>query len=116
MKKILWVSRHPIRRDQIKELRQIHGDIEIISMATKVTDPYDIKLKMEEIQADDVVVVLPLNHIATLISIGIQPLRAVMDHRYYEEDGITKVQYRHEYFERIKNVEIEREKVLKEEV
>ena len=62
LKKILWVSRHTMTDEQMKELLEFYGDSEIIQLDETVTDTDEII----SYNADVYAVVLPVDLIAEL--------------------------------------------------
>jgi hypothetical protein len=106
MTRILWLSRHKPEEEQIKELREKLGYIEIIQKSVTVSSIDEIKQLMEEVQAQEMVVVLPPNLLAELTNPkhGLpKPIRAVMN-RIVHENG--EVEFKHSHFERVERVEI----------
>ena len=111
MNKILWLSRHEPQPVQVEELEKIFGTVDIIQVSTVINKVDEIIQIMKENNADEIVVVLPLNLISELLRQGVKPLRAVME-RILKEDG--DVEFRHSHFERIMKIEIITEKLGEE--
>lgn len=103
MVRILWLSRHNPKDEQVKELTEKFGGVEIIQKSVTVSSANEIKELMEEVQAQEMVVVLPTNLLAELTNLGFQPIRAVMN-RIVHENG--EVEFTHSHFERVERVEI----------
>jgi len=99
MKRILWLSRHEATEDQVKELSEKLGDIEIIQVSQTVKTAEEVLALKEENECEEMVVVLPINLMAELTTKGIKPLRAVMI-RQLDESG-ENAQFIHSHFERV---------------
>ena len=78
MIRILWVSRHDPLTEQIDELTQAFGDIEIEQYVDVVYNVGQLLEVYDEGLFDEMVVVLPVEIIRQLILHGIKPLKAVM--------------------------------------
>lgn len=105
MKRILWFSRHKPMLEQARDLGEnvFHETVEIIQKHKEIKNGLEVKEIMEEINADEVVVVLPINLISQLIAHGIRPYRAVMERVVGDKN-----KFRHKYFERIDEVYMEK--------
>lgn len=62
-----WVSRHKPLPAQIRELRRIFGDVEIIQISRTFRDAGDVYEDVKASGAEYAVVVLPLSMIARLV-------------------------------------------------
>lgn len=102
--RILWLSRHSPEDDQIAELKEIFGKIEIIQKSETVNDAYEVRGIMEKARAKEIVAVLPLSILAGLLRIGIQPIRAVMKREVISDE---EVNFHHDFFERVIKIEVE---------
>ena len=98
MIKILWVSRHEPLREQVEELQQVFGDVEITRYCDIVYSGAQLVQVFDDGEYDEMVVVLPVELIRQLIIVGIQPLKPVL-HREVIRFG--EVRLRHHHFERI---------------
>ena len=104
--KLLWLSRHDPFLDQIEELNDIFGeDIDIVVHRYPVKTGAEVVQIMKRTKADEVCAVLPINLIEEVVALGIQPIRAQME-RILSADGVIFV---HDYFYRIKKLDIIRE-------
>lgn len=99
--KILWLSRHSPNNKQVEELEQKFGDVDLFHVSTTINHPNEVKQLMEEFKCDEIVTVIPLSIIAKLTGMGIRPIRAIMSR---ELDNKNVPVFKHERFERIKNV------------
>ncbi|MEM1554871.1 MAG: hypothetical protein QXU09_04435 [Thermoproteota archaeon] len=113
MKRILWVSRHPVLPSQLNALRKLFGEVSVDIFLQHL--PY---LSAEEIVNhikaggyDEVVVVAPLSVIAKLCELGVKPLWAEMEQVPPElsETQVNGRFYRFKRFRRIKEIKIEYE-------
>ena len=105
--KILWLSRHEPQKTQVDELKEVFGNVEIIQENKTIEDVKEIKRLMQEYNADEVVAVLPINLLGSLTELGIYPLRAVMEREVNE----GSVEFKHKYFERIKGIKVDYERL-----
>lgn len=104
--KLLWLSRHDPYPDQIEELEDIFDyDLEIVVHRNPVRTGAEVVQVMKRIGADEVCAVLPINLIEEIVELGVQPIKAQM-YRVTTDDGVTFV---HDYFYRIKKIDIVRE-------
>lgn len=118
MKKVLWISRHCMTKEQSDDLKRIVGDeIEIVPWKETLHSLTEIKPLIEA--ADLIAVVLPLSLLAELLKIsdGKMVLQSVSARipsgkMHTVADGIVEpeFEFRHKYWERIIkiNVEVER--------
>jgi len=94
---------------QVEDLKRIYGeDVKVIQVHENIKSIDRIIELMREYPVNDIVVVLPIELIQQLIERGIRPLRAKME-RVIRDDGTCE--FKHMYFERIKNVKIETERL-----
>lgn len=61
MKKVLWISRHNMTQNQLKDLARIYGKIEIKQIDKTIENAAEIKDSIDE--CDIIAVVLPLEKI-----------------------------------------------------
>ncbi len=100
---ILWVSRHPPKDEQKIELEEVFGHVHFIQISKTIKDGWEVTDLKEKYETEEVVAVLPIQIMAQLTRMGIEPIRAIMD-RNVKENG--DVEFVHERFERIEKVEI----------
>lgn len=98
MIKILWVSRHEPLREQVEELEQAFGKVEITRYCDIVYNVAQLMEVYDDGEYDEMVVVLPVQLIRQLVMVGVKPLKPVL-HR--EVIGFGEVRLRHHHFERI---------------
>jgi len=104
---ILWISRHPIRDEQIEEIHTLFtegGGVAVTQVSRTFRGADEIVTLAEEMEADEIVAVLPLNIIAQLTQTRYKPIRAVM-HRHVDETT-GKVTFMHSHFERVERVDV----------
>ena len=106
--RVLWLSRHAATEEQRKELERIFGTVHIIFRSETVPNGKRVVEIMDEQDIDELVAVLPVNILAELLRLGIQPIRAVME-RELLDDGNAVFHFKH--FERLREVKIETEKL-----
>lgn len=113
MKRILWLSRHKPLPSQIRELKRLFGEVEVVQDPNPFSSAEEIKKRFEEGGYDDLVVVAPLSVIQRLTQLGIKPLWAEMRQVPVEEAEVvaTGRGYRFERFRRIRAVKIEFEEL-----
>ena len=102
--KILWVSRHEPLREQLDELQQAFGDVEITRYCEVVYTVAQLLEVYDDGMYDEMIVVLPVESIRQLILMGVRPLKAVL-HR--EVIGYGEVRLTHHHFERILYVDVQ---------
>lgn len=98
MIKILWVSRHKPLREQVEELEQAFGKVEITRYCDIVYNVAQLMEVYDDGEYDEMVVVLPVQLIRQLVIMGVKPLKPVL-HR--EVIGFGEVRLQHHHFERI---------------
>lgn len=106
---ILWLNRHRPKQNQIQALRDYFGDIEVIEKVIGLdTNPVvgidQIQEVMRETNADEIVAVVPVTHLAELTHRGIYPIRAIMKRDPLEErNHLDEIEFEYifEGFERI---------------
>ena len=112
--RILWVSRHYPTDEQHLSLEEIMQErIDFVVCSQSVPDAKVIIPLMKQYECDDVVVVLPLNILSDLCSLGVKPIRARMD-RNVKPTGDTT--YKHATYERILKADVLFEQLEKGEV
>lgn len=75
MKKILWVSRHPMNGIQMPALRRMFGeDAEVVEETRPFDSAEKIVARYREGRFDDIIVVAPLSVLAKMTELGVQPL------------------------------------------
>jgi hypothetical protein len=94
--------------DQYRELERIFGDIEVVVKMVEIKAAQEVKDLIEKVDATEIVVVLPNRLIEDLISLGVKPIRALMD-RQMQGDGIAK--FTHSKFVRVTDMKIEMEEL-----
>ena len=109
-KRILWLSRHSPTIEQQQSLESILGEpLDLIQVSTTVKSAYEVREIIDKQNCDDIVVILPLNIIAQLCSIGIYPIRPVQSQK--EVNGKTITDYNS--FVRVENVEVTQRNLTK---
>jgi len=103
---ILWISRHPITREQESELREAFGEIRLRSVYRTMFSVNDVIELIREARADEVVVNLPLMYVAQLITKGYRPIRSVSTPHRTEDKKVIR---EHDHFERVLRVEVHAE-------
>lgn len=103
MKKILWLSRHEPQNEQIAELLQVFGEVEIVQVAKNIQSGNDVLQLMQDTGADEVVAVLPIPLLQEVLRLGVRPLKAVMKRTLHEDRPAT---FEHDHFERIERIEV----------
>lgn len=98
MVRILWVSRHEPLKEQVEELQQAFGEVEITRYCDVVYSVAQLMEVYDDGEYDEMVVVLPVQLIRQLVMMGVKPLKPVL-HR--EVIGFGEVRLRHHHFERI---------------
>jgi len=119
MTRILWLNRHRPTSYQINQLENYFGAITLIERVIGFdTDPQigvdQIQQLMTIEQADEIIAVVPLSHVAELIKRGIKPLRAIMKREPTDSinnRGEIEFDYIHEGFEKITSASITSEKI-----
>ena len=80
MKKVLWVSRHPVLSSQKEVLKTYFGDdMDLVIYPDPFDSARDIVEKYKSTNCDDMVVVAPYSVIHQLNEIGIKPIWAQME-------------------------------------
>ncbi len=124
MTRILWLNRHRPKQEQVKALKDYFGDVEVVERVIGFdTDPSvgidQIQEVMRETNADEIVAVVPITHVAELTRRGIYPLRAIMKREPLQERnhlGEIEFEYIFEGFERILEASIQTKYLAKNEV
>ena len=111
MIKILWVSRHEPLREQVEELEQAFGEVEITRYCDVVYNVAQLMEVYDDGEYDEMVVVLPVELIRQLVMVGVKPLKPVL-HR--EVIGFGEVRLRHHHFERIMYIDYVSEPLIGE--
>ncbi|MEM3506692.1 MAG: hypothetical protein QXT31_03455 [Candidatus Bathyarchaeia archaeon] len=117
---ILWFSRHPPLKAELKALKEHFGDYQLIPIPN-VKDANHVENLISQYNADECITVLPLWIIYRLVEKGIKPIYAQMQPIEQIENPDTDVQdektgrcYRFLKFLRIVNIKIETEELKKE--
>ena len=115
MKKVLWISRHNMTKEQIEDLQRITGEeVEIIPWRETVHSMTEIKPLIEE--ADLIAAVLPLDLLAALLeaSGGKKVLQSVADRipsgklRAIAGGAVEpEFEFRHRYWQQIIKINVE---------
>lgn len=114
MKRILWLSQHKIQDFQIAELYRLFGeDIEILTDYRAFDTADEIVRRINDIGADEVIVVAPLSVIKELTDREIKPLWSQMDVVTGEDYDLVYRgrKYKFTGFKRIKKVWVEYEEI-----
>ena len=119
MKKILWISRHYMTKEQIEDLQRVAEDeIQIIPWKETVRDVQEIRPVIED--ADMIAAVLPLDMLAKLLKIssGKMVLQSVADRIPTGKlrtciDGKVEpeFEFRHKYWQQIVKIDMEVKRV-----
>lgn len=111
--KIHWVSRHPALKSQIKELKRLFGEIEIIHDPKPFSNAQEIYNRFKEYQADEIVIVAPMSVISKIIELGIKPLWAEMEEVPVKQSEVVAKGrgYKFKKFKRIKKLKFEFEEL-----
>lgn len=116
MKKILWVSRHTMTSEQMADLEEVYGEIQVETLDSTIED---VKIIAER-DADVYAVVLPAEMIAELQKV-ISPAKEVVvpvsarvktDRKVYNKASDTKETeyiYKHIHWKKIISIEIKTE-------
>jgi hypothetical protein len=104
--KILFLSRHSLEQKQIDELRTCFGEIEIVQVKDLVMSGNHVIQMARELNADEIVAVLPLNIIAEILQQRrYKPIVAVSERaRINARTG--KPVFSHDHFDRIESVTV----------
>lgn len=106
-KQILWISRHPIRDEQLAELNTLfteEGAVTVTQVSRMFKSAREIVSLAEEIEADEIVAVLPLHLMAQLTQTRYRPIRPVMHRHVDPETG--EITFLHSHFERVERVDV----------
>lgn len=75
MKRILWVSRHPMHGVQMGALRRMFGeDVKVVEDARPFDSAEKIVERVRQGGYDDVIVVAPYSVLARMVDLGLRPL------------------------------------------
>ena len=115
MKKVLWMSRHCMTKEQIEDLNRIAGEnVEIIPWKETVHSVLELKPLIEE--GDIIAAVLPLDLLAKLLEIcdGKMVLQSVADRipsgklRTFVGGMVEQeFEFRHKYWQQIIKISVE---------
>ena len=113
MKRILWLSRHKPLPRQIRELRRLFGEVEVVQDPRPFSSAEEIVQRFRGGGFDEMVAVAPLSVIQRLCELGIKPLWAEMEVCEPEEAEVfaSGRHYRFKRFRRIAGVEVRFEEV-----
>lgn len=109
MKRILWVSKHPVLNSQLKALEEYFNDKVVVDMDPAPFDSAEtIITRFRQGKYDDIVVVAPLSVISKMCETGVKPLWAEMEEVSPEQaETVVKGRfYRFKRFRRIKEVRV----------
>lgn len=102
---ILWLSRHAPTSKQMTELKKIFGNkIKIRQVSTTISSGEEVLALMKLYDCQEVVAVLPINLLEQIVTLGVKPIRAVMD-RKFRKDG--KAEFIFSHFERVEKIEVD---------
>jgi hypothetical protein len=117
--RVLWLNRHNPREVQINALKSILGDVDIhhrvegINTEPQIGVPQVMGI-IKEIDADEIICSLPIQHLEGLLNAGIKPIRAIMARTPSDRfDGNQEREYDFEFqhFERVEYVRYEAQKL-----
>jgi hypothetical protein len=75
MKKILWISRHPMNGIQIGALKRMFGeDVKLVQDARPFDSAEKIVERVKQGGYDDVIVVAPYSVLTRMVDLGLRPL------------------------------------------
>ncbi len=100
--KILWLSRHPYRKEQEQELEEIFGPVDITRVDMTIRHPREVKQMMSEIEAEIFIGTLSLGMFKKLVDIGVKAIKPIMQ----KTDEQGKLFFKHDYFVLIDKIEI----------
>lgn len=103
MTKILWLSRHAPTHEQLQELQQVFGPVDVIQESVTISRAEEVQDLMVQHGTSELVAVLPVHLLAELTRLGIRPIRAVMERQLHDDGSVNFV---HRFFERVERVEI----------
>jgi len=106
--RILWLSRHAPTKEQIDELTQRFGTVDIQQVSRTITHAQEVLDLKRVTESAEVVANLPLNLLQKITHRGIAPIRsATVEVPYFEgESKVPRVHRRHDHFERIESVDV----------
>ena len=104
MKRILWISRHEPLEDQLDELKKRFGEVEIEQVSQYFNSGKSVYNLMQEMDCDAIVTILPIDYMAELNDLGVNPLIAIMRRYYNSKD---KAKFSHEKFVRVNELELQ---------
>ncbi len=106
---ILWLSRHEPTQKQKAELRKIFGKkVKTHQVAATISKGEEVQALMRLHNCREVVTVLPITLLEQVTTLGVKPIRAVMERRF---DAKGNVQFHFSHFERVEHVEVAAERL-----
>jgi len=101
---VLWLSRHAPTKEQIDTLSEKLGKpLQIFQYSVTINRAEEVIELMKLCMCTEVVTVLPINLLASLLKLGVKPIRAVM-RRVITENG--EAYFHFEKYVRVTKVEI----------
>jgi hypothetical protein len=115
MKRILWVSRHPMHGVQMGALRRMFGDdVRVIEDPRPFDNAETIVRRFRDGEFDDIIVVAPYSVLWRMIELGLQPLWSeaeVVKAKEAADWNVRDRYYRFLHFKRVKRFVIEFEEL-----
>jgi len=106
--RILWLSRHRPKPEQLRELVDCFGEVEIVAVFEKISSGQQVVNMIRQHQCTEVIVVLPEKLLKEVVDAGVQPIRAKMAREFLSNGN---VRFNHLYFERVIDVCITTKKI-----
>ena len=110
MKKVLWISRHPMHGIQICALQRMFGaDVKLVSGTRPFDSAEKIVERFRKGGFDDVIVVAPLSVLTRMVDLGLRPLwsEAEIVSRERADWNVRDRFYRFTRFRRVRRLVLE---------
>lgn len=105
MKRILWVSRHPVHQVQLGALRRLFGqDAQVVADPRPFDSAETIVRRVRDGNYDDCIVVAPYSVLAKMVDLGLRPLWSEAEQVKDPAQSDWSVRDRHFRFLRFKRV------------
>lgn len=115
MKKIIWISRHPMQGVQMGALRRMFGeDVVVVAELRPFDNAETIVRRVREGDYDDCIVVAPYSVLHRMTEIGLRPLWADAEQVFDQSRsdwGVKGRMYRFLGFKRVKRLVLELEEL-----
>ncbi len=113
MKKLLWVSRHPVHKVQLGALRRMFGeDVQLVTDPKPFDSAETIVKRVRDGNYDDCIVVAPYSVLAKMVDLGLRPLWSEAEQLPDQANSDWNVRdryYRFLRFKRVKDLVLELE-------